>query len=1060
MARNLGELALEMRNRSASLFLGAGSSVEAGGPNDDRLLKALKSKFPGNSATNTLAYVEELLFDRGEGLRPEIERFVKNCLQGLGPTEEHRYLLSIPWRAVITTNYDNIPDMIGKTLDGNRYITPVIDVPEKDKTVDPRHNDYLYCFKLLGDCNYTYAEKGWMVLSRSDFTKSVRRRKYFFDMFSALASTGSIVYVGYSFEDRFIFQMLSDMKYELQRFPWKGYAISPNQPSGKTLERMKEYNIEWIEGTLSALVGNLRMIFGKEPSSYYVPSSPLLVNNVVITLDKSVELSIRRRFRYLNNNLMEPVSTDPHSFFSGKEISFYPYKAGFDYPRVLKLEYGGNEIKAGNGTCITTLDFVKDRIKHRSSNMNKFMILVGIAGSGKTVVANRIAYDWYQNRDPVIFIDSRDPSYEVQILESLIDEITAQYRQISSEPEPRNPKFLLVADDRPEVFNELVDAFKSCTADGKPVDMLLVSRDSELPPRVRNNPIVNRIYSIEDRISTTEIAKFADHLIRIKFARSKEQVIPYIDDPNIKSFFEMVWRAVTESRIQIATALCNEYDKLSSRSKKVYGLVSLIQAFNLQPLLSMIEKMSKEDLQWLSSELSDGHLSGVLWSDSQGNKVSCSHRIVAGIVAQHAFPTKEDALAALKALAESVSDGNVAEMELVDDLLNKRLEGRIGIAREYRFSNQQRLELYDAALQKIKTGPLLHHKAMVLREMGEFLKAKENIREAKTIHYPGFDEPESYLLDTEGRIELDEAKMSEDPNEKWNHLERAQNIFELARDSPLKTPHVYQGLALTYLEEARISDRESKNAFILLALQQSNHFRSYVGGYEHKGISVSDIERNAMYELDDIGFSEADAEVVAEKFGNTSGFAYLAEQLTMKKTDEEEAFRLIEKGLEYRSKSTWLLRLKLEWLKAHDTRNRRSIRHVLDEYNRIRENQFDMTLDFQLAKQKFMDHDYNGSFGIFRQLSNMSHMNPARYEMLEENRWLSDRGPVECFGEIVQVPAGRNGLIKMTNPIGCNKSIEVRQRHFPPRARPGDKVSFQVIFNYAGPQASRVVKLG
>ena len=118
-----------------------------------------------------------------------------------------------------------------------------------------------------------------------------------------------------------------------------------------------------------------------------------------------------------------------------------------------------------------------------------------------------------------------------------------------------------------------------------------------------------------------------------------------------------------------------------------------------------------------------------------------------------------------------------------------------------------------------------------------------------------------------------------------------------------------------------------------------------------------------------------------------------------------------------------------------------------------------MQLDFELAKHKFISGDYTGAFEIFHQLSNISHMNPHRYEMIEENRWMLGDKPVECIGEVIEEPSGKNGLIKMTEPKGCKDFIEVRQRYFPSNIGEGDSVSFQIIFNYAGPQASRVVKI-
>ena len=86
-------------------------------------------------------------------------------------------------------------------------------------------------------------------------------------------------------------------------------------------------------------------------------------------------------------------------------------------------------------------------------------------------------------------------------------------------------------------------------------------------------------------------------------------------------------------------------------------------------------------------------------------------------------------------------------------------------------------------------------------------------------------------------------------------------------------------------------------------------------------------------------------------------------------------------------------------------------------------------------------------------------MNPLYYKMDEQNRLVVGKKPVECISKVIQIPAGRNGIIKMTQPKSCLHFFEARQRDFLLNARPIDKLGFTIIFNYAGSQASIVDKI-
>src|SRR5438093_4272742 len=110
-----------------------------------------------------------------------------------------------------------------------------------------------YCFKLFGDLKIGYDAPGSLVLTNSD-----RRIAYFqsdiYKWFSELSSAGYILYLGYSFEDNLVFDILREMSRASRKTHWPGFAITPHKPRDIVLDKMKAHGIEWICGTLNELV--------------------------------------------------------------------------------------------------------------------------------------------------------------------------------------------------------------------------------------------------------------------------------------------------------------------------------------------------------------------------------------------------------------------------------------------------------------------------------------------------------------------------------------------------------------------------------------------------------------------------------------------------------------------------------------------------------------------------------------------------------------------------------------------------------------------------------------
>ena len=275
---DLDELVAQMRISQISLFYGAGVSVDCGGPNWSELIDAIKNKFPSHDSNDFFQLMQSIIGYNDENRR-EVETIVNNRLSSISPKNRHKYLFSIPWKAVMTTNYDRLPDIIGESIDGNRQIIPVTNTKNE---VNQEKDEHLYCFKLLGDCQYTYPQEGWMVLSTSDLFSESERRANFFKKFRTLAMSGHIIYLGYSFKDDLVFLLLSHMKKVLQNYPWKGYAIMHSQPSDEIIKKLDSVGITWVNGTVEEFVNAAQKVYGEKPNSAPVDTGTFAIHGQTI----------------------------------------------------------------------------------------------------------------------------------------------------------------------------------------------------------------------------------------------------------------------------------------------------------------------------------------------------------------------------------------------------------------------------------------------------------------------------------------------------------------------------------------------------------------------------------------------------------------------------------------------------------------------------------------------------------------------------------------------------------------------------------------------------------
>jgi hypothetical protein len=148
--------------------------------------------------------------------------------------------------------------------------------------------------------------------------------------------------------------------------------------------------------------------------------------------------------------------------------------------------------------------------------------------------------------------------------------------------------------------------------------------------------------------------------------------------------------------------------------------------------------------------------------------------------------------------------------------------------------------------------------------------------------------------------------------------------------------------------------------------------------------------------------------------------------------------------------------LRLLFPDDHDT-----IMNTLDDYAALSEKNFDIELSFELAKETYISGRVVEARALFRRLGFKAAHHPRRLIPRDpQDRWIEKGKPMRLTGTLVKVPTeDRYGTVYTTFPAPFTDYLVVRERDIqfkePPPHR-GERVSYEVMFNMLGPEASRV----
>ena len=394
---NLADATLErLAKGDGILFLGSGASRVASGPgglkglSGNELRDLLCDRFLGGMKKDRqLAYVGDLV--KSEVGILDMQRYVSSLFRGLTPTPAHLLIPKFKWKAIFTTNYDLLVEM---AYDASAFrvqnLGRIICDDDDFQAVlkDPKGLPFL---KLHGCVTRDSDTRLPLILSSWEYYKFRERRTRLFGYLKEWGHDFPIVFCGYEIADENVRDILFDLTDPTISRP-RYVFISPSIQA-IDIRMWSERRVDASAGTFDNLMSHLdhqidalrkTLAFARPkaaaPITRFIPSH----NQPSVALLRYIKEELQLVYKGMPTE--HTVATD---FYQGLSDSWGWLPSEFDIPRVITDE----------------LIFEWNESRKPTASVTSLILLQGYAGSGKSVVLRRAAWNVAHFDDtPVFFL--------------------------------------------------------------------------------------------------------------------------------------------------------------------------------------------------------------------------------------------------------------------------------------------------------------------------------------------------------------------------------------------------------------------------------------------------------------------------------------------------------------------------------------------------------------------------------------------------------------------------------------------------------------------------------
>ncbi len=402
-------LVSSLREGRVVLFLGAGASVGAVHPVNSPVPKGaelgrlLAEKFLGTSyADRPLAHIAELAISESDLVT--VQGFIADLFRLFDPTPFHKQLALLPWKAIYSTNYDLIIERAYQQV-GSRELVPFLQDGQRidERLTSTRSLAYVKlhgCITSIEDPNVP------LILTPDQYITHKKGRRRLFSRLLEHAYEYPLLFVGHSLADHDIRTILLELD-ELKDARPMSYIAAPSLTDVD--ERFwQNRHFTTLQATLESLVEKLTTaipaaVAAVIPEVYDKahPLRPHLKTNS--PLPESLRTFVDETCTLVHANL-KVKNADPAAFYRGHFGDWSPIAHNLDFSRTL-LE-------------TLLLNVVLPEEDEREATQ-ELVIISGHAGSGKSVLLHRLAWDAATEHNALCLFTNHYPNVEIEHLHEL-----------------------------------------------------------------------------------------------------------------------------------------------------------------------------------------------------------------------------------------------------------------------------------------------------------------------------------------------------------------------------------------------------------------------------------------------------------------------------------------------------------------------------------------------------------------------------------------------------------------------------------------------------------------
>lgn len=589
-------LITKILSKRCILFLGAGATKGSGGVLGNELGKYIYKDIGdiGIEYKDNLARYTQVLVNTG--YRDKIEEIVRSRFSALKPNPDFCNISDIPWKAIYTTNYD---DLIEKSYSNQHFYSCVVSSPQSICQCSGEADIPLY--KINGDINLPYQPDKPLVITLKDLREnSTKNEKMISQLMQDMNNT--FIFIGYSFQDEneIVTEILdSFQKNERWESVKEKYVILPNISEDIKLD-LESYKINYISGTADEF---FKYIGEKSQNNFRVKLNALkktyTSNEFLKDLQPQTLQYISDCFELYDSE--KQYSTDGKFFYRGGRPDWGIINEQFDISRDIVIETSDKKILE------STTDALYIHIQSLlEKNKLQKICLEGTAVSGKTTAIYRCSYDLVKN-GTLSMIFKQQASYKDGLLSTIYEKI--------KEP------FVILTDDIFIDVAEIIKMLNESERNNIPIIFILSTRYSDWSNTLSNynksvlSPFDAKI-TMKDSFGKDESVTFVDKLInsgiinasnafeKRGYARNFEK-----NNNIIQVLIELI------DNNEMVKSLSTEYDGLCDETKYAYGIVSLIYKYGLKTKWEILQRTisTKYPFTW------EDFISKILYNDAKGN---------------------------------------------------------------------------------------------------------------------------------------------------------------------------------------------------------------------------------------------------------------------------------------------------------------------------------------------------------------------------------------------------------------------------------------------------------